>query len=68
MNGIVRKMRPVDNNWQLGETESWLTDMAAQGLHFQKMGSLFAKFEKGAPKQMRYRIKLILNKEDRSRF
>ena len=64
MGKVVRKMRPFDI-WQIGETESWLTDMAAQGLHFQKMGFLFTKFEKGVPKQMHYRIKVTSKKEIR---
>ena len=62
MGKVVRKARSFDN-WLIGETESWLTDMAAQGLHFQKMGPLFTKFEKGTPKQMHYRIKITSKKE-----
>jgi hypothetical protein len=64
MGQVVRKMRTFDI-WQIGETESWLSDMAAQGLHLQKMGSLFTKFEKGPPKQMHYRIKITSKKEIR---
>ena len=36
--------------------QSWLEDMAEKGLFFKEKGLLFAKFEKGEPKKMRYRL------------
>lgn len=57
MNKIIRKLRPGDY-WRIGEHESWFADMAAGGLQLEKMGKLFARFVKGEPKQMRYRIEV----------
>lgn len=51
----IRKIRPSDY-WRIGEHESWFTDMAAEGLHLENMGLHFARFVKGEPKKMRYRI------------
>ncbi|KAB2331265.1 DUF2812 domain-containing protein [Bacillus mesophilum] len=53
----IYKLRPSDN-WRIGEHESWFADMAAQGLFLKKMGIPFAKFVKGEPKKMRYRIEV----------
>lgn len=61
MNEIIRKLRPTDY-WRIGEHESWFEYMASQGLHLKKMGRWFAKFTKGEPKQMRYRIEVSCNK------
>lgn len=55
MNKTVYKLRPSDY-WRIGEHESWFADMAAEGLFLTKMGRQFAKFVKGEPKNMRYRI------------
>lgn len=62
MGKTVRKLRP-DDYWRIGEHESWFTDMAAEGLHLKKMGLRFAKFAKGEPKKMRYRIDVSFNKK-----
>jgi hypothetical protein len=61
MNRHVYKLRPSDF-WRIGEHESWFTDMAARGLHLKKMGIHFARFEKGEPRNMRYRIDVSINK------
>lgn len=58
----VWKLRPADN-WQIGENESWLSDMAENGYHFTKMGSLFAKFVKDEPQKMKYRIEITPKNE-----
>lgn len=55
MSKTVLKLRPNDY-WRIGEHESWFTDMAANGLHLKKVGYRFVKFEKGEPKNIRYRI------------
>ncbi|WP_079508861.1 DUF2812 domain-containing protein [Mesobacillus jeotgali] len=55
MSKTVYKLRPRDF-WRIGEHESWFADMAAQGLHLKKVGIHFAKFVKGEPQSMRYRI------------
>ncbi|NEY73946.1 DUF2812 domain-containing protein [Bacillus mesophilus] len=61
MNKTVHKLRPSDY-WRIGEHESWFADMADQGLHLKKMGIHFAKFVKGEPKKMRYRIDVSIKK------
>lgn len=61
MTSIVRKWRPTDY-WRIGEHESWFSDMSLQGLHLHKMGTTFAHFKKGEPKQMEYRIEVTKNK------
>ncbi|MBM4763004.1 DUF2812 domain-containing protein [Bacillus sp. B15-48] len=61
MNKTAYKLRPSDY-WRIGEHESWFADMAAKGLHLKKMGIHFAKFDKGEPKKMRYRIDVSIKK------
>ncbi|MBT2679328.1 DUF2812 domain-containing protein [Bacillus sp. ISL-35] len=51
----VYKIRP-SVYWRIGEHECWFADMAAQGLFLKKMGIHFARFEKGEPRRMKYRI------------
>ncbi|SEN43205.1 Protein of unknown function [Paenisporosarcina quisquiliarum] len=58
----VLKLRP-SNYWHIGEHESWFTDMAKEGLHLRKVGSIFVHFIKEKPKETRYRIDTIHNKE-----
>lgn len=53
----IRKLRPSDY-WRIGEHESWFADMAAEGLYIKKMGKFFAKFVKGEPNKMKYRIEV----------
>ncbi len=48
--------------WHIGENEHYLSDMAAKGLHFCKNGILLSKFQKGVPRQMRYRVELTQNR------
>ncbi|MCC3357037.1 DUF2812 domain-containing protein [Bacillus sp. REN16] len=62
MSKIVRKIRPSDY-WRIGEHESWFQDMAAEGLHFKKMGKFFAHFVKAEPKKMRYRIEISMKRK-----
>ena len=44
------------DEWRIGETESWFTDMAAQGLHLKSVINKYAHFERGEAKNIRYRI------------
>lgn len=63
MSKIVR--RPVlDDLFDIGRQEHWLSDMAAKGLHFKKIGISFAHFEKGEPKTSRYRIDITKDAPD----
>ena len=55
------KLRP-GNYWRIGEHESWFSDMALEGLHLDSIGRYFARFSKGDPIGMRYRIDLTLDK------
>lgn len=61
MSKTVLKLRHNDY-WRIGEHESWFTDMAARGLHLKKTGLIFAKFEKGEPEEIRYRIEVTKDK------
>jgi len=61
MNKMKRKRRPSDY-WRIGEHESWFADMAAKGLHIEKMGLHFAHFIKDKPLKTRYRIDVSFNK------
>lgn len=58
MSKTVRKFMP-DDIWNLGRSESWFSDMAKSGLHLQKVGLQFALFDKGEPKNTKYRIDII---------
>ena len=52
-------VRPVPcSAWDLEGMESWLSDLASEGLHFQKDSFLlgFASFDAGAPRAIRYRL------------
>lgn len=59
---VVLKLRP-SNYWRIGEHESWFSDMAKEGLHLRKVGSMFVHFIKEEPKETRYRIDAVHNKE-----
>ena len=64
MGKTVYKRRFLDI-WRIGETESWLSDMAAKGLRLTSLGTMFARFERGEPDNIRYRIDFTQS-EDRS--
>lgn len=49
--------------WQIGEMQSWFTDMAAQGWHLSKTGKSFAVFSQGEPQQVRYRCDVFPGSE-----
>lgn len=65
MSKTVWRFRPGDY-WRIGEHESWFSDMAAEGLHLVKMGLTFARFNKGEPKIVRYRIDTIPDSSNNS--
>ena len=62
---MAKKVRRllVDERWHIGEHESWFSDMAKEGFHLKKVGWLFAYFEKGDPKDVRYRIDTSSNRK-----
>ena len=55
MGKYVRRIVPFCSG-DFPAIQSWLEDMAEKGLFFKENGLLFAKFEKGEPKKMRYRL------------
>jgi hypothetical protein len=55
---IYRKLIPV-STYDIAGMESWLSDMAEKGLFLCDFGNLFAKFTKGAPKSVRYRLEPV---------
>jgi hypothetical protein len=57
MGKSVYRFRP-GGNWNIGEHESWLSDMALQGLHLESIGNNLGKFTKGEPRRVRYRIEI----------
>lgn len=49
--------RPVPSPcYEVEACESWLTDMAARGLFVEKMGRTLARFRRGTPQSVRYRL------------
>lgn len=42
--------------YEVEACESWLTDMAAQGLFVEKLGRTLARFHRGLPQTVRYRL------------
>ncbi len=55
MSKTVRRIRPYGSG-DIPAVQSWLEEMAGKGLFFKESGMLFAKFEKGEPRKMRYRL------------
>lgn len=55
MSKTVRRIRPFGSG-DIPAVQRWLEDMAEKGLLFKECGLLFAKFTKGEPKKMRYRL------------
>lgn len=45
--------------WDLPGIESWLSAMAAKGLHYRDKGNTFVWFTKGPPKAVRYRLDAV---------
>ncbi len=62
MSKSVYKVRPNDY-WRIGEHENWFEEMAAEGFYLKKLGKIFATFEKGEPKQMKYRIDISIDRK-----
>lgn len=58
MSKIVKKF-PIDDLWNIGRSESWFSDKAAEGLHLNSFSRLFVKFEKKEPANTKYRIDIL---------
>lgn len=57
--GKIVKRLALDDSFAIGRNESWLSDMAQEGLHLRRYGRLFVYFEKGAPQDTKYRIDIF---------
>lgn len=55
MSKFVKRVIPFES-CDIPAIQNWLEDMAEKGLFFKECGVFFAKFEKGEPKDMRYRL------------
>ena len=55
MSKFVKRVIPFES-CDIPAIQSWFEDMAEKGLFFKECGVFFAKFEKGEPKDMRYRL------------
>lgn len=55
MSKFVKRVIPFES-CDIPAIQNWLEDMAEKGLFFKECGMFFAKFEKGEPKDMRYRL------------
>ena len=55
MSNCVKKLIPFESS-DIPAIQSWLEDMAAQGLFYVDCGFFFARFERGEPKKLRYRL------------
>lgn len=57
---ITRRILPA-MIYDIAAIESWLADMAAQGLHLKKCGLFFIHFIPGKPETARFRLEPITN-------
>lgn len=55
MSKFVKRVIPFES-CDIPAIQTWLEDMAEKGLFFKECGLLFAKFTRGEPKKMRYRL------------
>lgn len=55
MSKFVKKLIPFES-CDIPAIQSWLEDMAAQGLFYVDCGFFCARFERGEPKKQRYRL------------
>lgn len=54
----VYKLTPVEP-FDLAAVESWLEDLAEQGLYLKRFRPLFSSFTRGAPRRIRYRVEYV---------
>lgn len=55
MSKFVKRVIPFES-CDIPVIQNWLENMAEKGLFFKECGVFFSKFEKGEPKDMRYRL------------
>lgn len=47
------------DSFQIEAAQAWLEDMAVGGWHLRKLGLIFAYFQEGEPREVRYRCEII---------
>ena len=55
MSKYVKRVIPFESS-DIPAIQKWLEDMAQQGLFYSECGIFCAKFEKGEPRETRYRL------------
>ncbi len=55
MSKYIKRMIPFESS-DIPAIQKWLEDMAMQGLFYKGCGMFCAEFEKGEPRQTRYRL------------
>ena len=63
MENTIYRLKPGDS-WRIAELESWLSYMSAKGWHVKSIGIRLAKFTKGEPKKIKYRVDLSSSKKN----
>jgi len=66
MGNLVKKIQ-IASPYNIGAYESWLSDLAGQGLFLIKIGFVFCTFERKEPMQMEYRIDISKEKVSKER-
>ena len=66
LTGTVHRIIPTDP-YDIAGTESWLEDLAGEGLFFQHCGTFSVRFSRGAPRRRRYRLDPSAGRPDRER-
>lgn len=54
------------NNYAIGETEKYYSDMSEKGWELVNRGITLSRFQKTEPKKMRYRVEVVGMKLNRS--
>lgn len=58
----IYRLKP-GGSWRIGELESWLSHMSEKGWHLKGIGVRFAKFSKGEPQKIKYRVEIASKSE-----
>lgn len=53
----IHRLKP-GGSWRIGELESWLSHMSEKGWHLKGIDGRLAKFTKGEPKKIKYRVEV----------
>lgn len=58
----IYRLKP-EGSWRIGEVENWLCYMSEKGWHLKGIGVRFAKFTKGEPEKIKYRVEVSSKSE-----